>query len=149
MGCVLFLVQTECWTLGGPGSSGSAQTEAADRRWTSHLSNRTRGVEGSILHTGSTTDLSTGPLILITAVLWFNNPPPNQSLPGCLVQLSQVQEWQIHRTGLQKIPNFISSFQNLLVLDLSRNGVTEIPKQIGQNVNLFSPQYQFRTTSHF
>lgn len=58
-----------------------------------------------------------------------------QSLPGCLVQLSQVQEWQIHRTGLQKIPHFISSFQNLLVLDLSRNGVTEIPKQIGQCVS--------------
>ncbi|XP_028300657.1 leucine-rich repeat-containing protein 39-like [Gouania willdenowi] len=52
-------------------------------------------------------------------------------LPPCLVQLSQVQELQIHRTGLLKIPNFISSFQNLLVLDLSRNEVTEIPKEIG------------------
>ncbi|XP_065812442.1 leucine-rich repeat-containing protein 39 [Labrus bergylta] len=57
-------------------------------------------------------------------------------LPGCLVQLSQVQEWQIHRTGLQKIPHFISSFQNLLVLDLSRNGVTEIPPQIGSLTRL-------------
>lgn len=54
-----------------------------------------------------------------------------KSLPGCLVQFNQVQEWQIHRTGLQKIPSFISSFENLLVLDLSRNSVTEIPKQIG------------------
>nr|XP_057928695.1 leucine-rich repeat-containing protein 39 [Doryrhamphus excisus] len=54
-----------------------------------------------------------------------------KALPGCLVQLNQVQEWHIHRCGLQKIPNFISSFQNLLVLDLSRNGVTEVPKQIG------------------
>lgn len=61
-------------------------------------------------------------------------PSLHQSLPGCLVQLTQVQEWQIHRAGLQKIPHFISSFQNLLVLDLSRNGVTEIPKQIGQYV---------------
>ncbi|XP_074523503.1 leucine-rich repeat-containing protein 39 [Halichoeres trimaculatus] len=59
-----------------------------------------------------------------------------KSLPGCLVQLSQVQEWQIHRTGLQKIPHFISSFQNLLVLDLSRNGVSEIPKQIGKLTRL-------------
>ncbi|XP_047443347.1 leucine-rich repeat-containing protein 39 [Mugil cephalus] len=59
-----------------------------------------------------------------------------KSLPGCLVQLSQVQEWQIHRTGLQKIPHFISSFQNLLVLDLSRNGVTEIPRQIGKLTRL-------------
>ncbi|TKS75254.1 Leucine-rich repeat-containing protein 39 [Collichthys lucidus] len=60
----------------------------------------------------------------------------HQSLPSCLVQFSQVQEWQIHRTGLQKIPHFISSFQNLLVLDLSRNGVTEIPKQIGKLTRL-------------
>lgn len=59
-----------------------------------------------------------------------------KSLPGCLVQLSQVQEWQIHRTGLQKIPHFIGSFQNLLVLDLSRNGVSEIPKQIGKLTRL-------------
>ncbi|KAF1385193.1 hypothetical protein PFLUV_G00105190 [Perca fluviatilis] len=59
-----------------------------------------------------------------------------KSLPGCLVQFSQVQEWQIHRTGLQSIPPFISSFQNLLVLDLSRNSITEIPKQIGQYVYL-------------
>ncbi|KAG7999732.1 Microtubule-associated protein 1B [Nibea albiflora] len=34
--------------------------------------------------------------------------------------------------GCRKIPHFISSFQNLLVLDLSRNGVTEIPKQIAE-----------------
>ncbi|XP_008293657.1 leucine-rich repeat-containing protein 39 [Stegastes partitus] len=59
-----------------------------------------------------------------------------KSLPSCLVQLSQVQEWQIHRTGLLKIPHFISSFQNLLVLDLSRNGVTEVPKQIGKLTRL-------------
>ncbi|XP_034438198.1 leucine-rich repeat-containing protein 39 isoform X1 [Hippoglossus hippoglossus] len=59
-----------------------------------------------------------------------------KSLPDCLVQLSQVQEWQIHRTGLQKIPHFISSFQNLLILDLSRNGITEIPKQIGKLIRL-------------
>ncbi|KAF7654732.1 hypothetical protein LDENG_00065630 [Lucifuga dentata] len=52
-------------------------------------------------------------------------------LPGCLLQLRQVQEWQIHRTGLQQIPPFISSFQNLLVLDLSRNAVSEIPAHIG------------------
>uniref|UniRef100_A0A3P9LVG4 Leucine-rich repeat-containing protein 39 n=1 Tax=Oryzias latipes TaxID=8090 RepID=A0A3P9LVG4_ORYLA len=59
-----------------------------------------------------------------------------KSLPGCLVHLSQVQEWQIHRTGLQKIPHFIPSFQNLLVLDLSRNSITEIPKQIGELTRL-------------
>ncbi|KAM4549029.1 leucine-rich repeat-containing protein 39 isoform 1-T1 [Odontesthes bonariensis] len=59
-----------------------------------------------------------------------------KSLPGCLVQLTQVQEWQIHRTGLLKIPHFISSFQNLLVLDLSRNAVTDIPKDIGKLTRL-------------
>ncbi|XP_062419278.1 leucine-rich repeat-containing protein 39 isoform X1 [Pungitius pungitius] len=62
----------------------------------------------------------------------FSVSPVLQTLPDCLVQLSQVHEWQIHRTGLQKIPHCIASFQNLLVLDLSRNGVTEIPKEIGK-----------------
>lgn len=56
-----------------------------------------------------------------------------QSLPRCLVQLAHVQEWQIHRTGLQTIPSFISRFQNLVVLDLSRNGISDIPRQIGQS----------------
>lgn len=55
-----------------------------------------------------------------------------QTLPAALVQLSQIQEWQLHRTGLQKIPRFISSFQSLIVLDLSRNAITDIPKEIGQ-----------------
>ncbi len=55
-----------------------------------------------------------------------------QTLPPALVQLSQIQEWQLHRIGLQKIPRFISSFESLVVLDLSRNSVTEIPKEIGQ-----------------
>uniref|UniRef100_A0A1A8ES46 Leucine-rich repeat-containing protein 39 n=1 Tax=Nothobranchius korthausae TaxID=1143690 RepID=A0A1A8ES46_9TELE len=59
-----------------------------------------------------------------------------KSLPGCLAQLSQVQEWQIHRAGLLKIPHFISSFQNLLVLDLSRNTLSEIPEQIGKLTRL-------------
>ncbi|XP_034088142.1 leucine-rich repeat-containing protein 39 isoform X2 [Gymnodraco acuticeps] len=59
-----------------------------------------------------------------------------KSLPGCLIQFTQVQEWQIHRTGLQKIPQFISSFQNLIVLDLSRNGISEIPKPLGQLTRL-------------
>ncbi|XP_055364592.1 leucine-rich repeat-containing protein 39 isoform X2 [Betta splendens] len=59
-----------------------------------------------------------------------------KSLPSCLIQLREVQEWQIHRAGLQKIPPFISSFQSLLVLDLSRNGISEIPKQIGKLTRL-------------
>ncbi|KAG7265186.1 hypothetical protein CRUP_030300 [Coryphaenoides rupestris] len=49
-----------------------------------------------------------------------------------LVQLSQVQEWQIHRTGLQKIPNFVSRFEHLVVLDLSRNAITQVPREIGE-----------------
>lgn len=57
----------------------------------------------------------------------------SQNLPACLVRFVQVQEWQIHRTGLLKVPPFICSFQNLLVLDLSRNAVTEIPQQIGEH----------------
>ncbi|XP_077462652.1 leucine-rich repeat-containing protein 39 isoform X2 [Stigmatopora argus] len=54
-----------------------------------------------------------------------------QALPGCLARLSHVQEWHIRRTGLRQIPAFLSGFQNLLVMDLSRNALGEIPPQIG------------------
>ncbi|KPP79252.1 leucine-rich repeat-containing protein 39-like, partial [Scleropages formosus] len=59
-----------------------------------------------------------------------------KTLPPVLVQLCQVQEWQLHRTGLQKIPHFIASFENLIVLDLSRNAISEIPKEIGKLTRL-------------
>ncbi|XP_066548370.1 leucine-rich repeat-containing protein 39 [Amia ocellicauda] len=54
-----------------------------------------------------------------------------KTLPSALLQLTHLQEWQLHRTGLQKIPRFIGEFNNLIVLDLSRNAITEIPKEIG------------------
>ncbi|KAJ8376507.1 hypothetical protein SKAU_G00070870 [Synaphobranchus kaupii] len=59
-----------------------------------------------------------------------------KALPPALMQLPQLQEWQLHRTGLQKIPRFISTFDNLIVLDLSRNAIAEIPKEIGQLTRL-------------
>ncbi|XP_055021334.1 leucine-rich repeat-containing protein 39 isoform X2 [Boleophthalmus pectinirostris] len=55
-----------------------------------------------------------------------------RSLPSCLVKLVQVQEWHMHRTGLQALPTFIHNFQNLLVIDLSRNAIAHIPKEIGE-----------------
>ncbi|KAB1274179.1 Leucine-rich repeat-containing protein 39 [Camelus dromedarius] len=54
-----------------------------------------------------------------------------KTLPSSLLKLSQLQEWQLHRTGLLKIPEFIGRFQNLTVLDLSRNTISEIPRGIG------------------
>ncbi|KAK2491154.1 hypothetical protein MC885_017600 [Smutsia gigantea] len=54
-----------------------------------------------------------------------------KTLPSSLLKLSnQLQEWQLHRTGLLKIPEFIGRFQNLIVLDLSRNTISEIPRGI-------------------
>ncbi|XP_004637032.1 leucine-rich repeat-containing protein 39 isoform X1 [Octodon degus] len=52
-------------------------------------------------------------------------------LPSSLLKLTQLQEWQLHRTGLLEIPEFIGRFQNLIVLDLSRNTISEIPPGIG------------------
>lgn len=116
------LVQTQCWGLGGSCYSGSLEAETADWRWTINSSNWTGRVEGN----------PPPPAWSRLEISYNLDILPVQSLPGCLIHLSQVQEWQIHRTGLQKIPHFIPSFQNLLVLDLSRNSITEIPKQIGK-----------------
>ncbi|XP_040215882.1 leucine-rich repeat-containing protein 39 isoform X1 [Rana temporaria] len=59
-----------------------------------------------------------------------------KTLPACLVKLSQLQEWQLHRTGLTAIPAFIANFSNLLVLDLSRNAIATIPREIGRLTKL-------------
>uniref|UniRef100_H3AZL9 Leucine-rich repeat-containing protein 39 n=1 Tax=Latimeria chalumnae TaxID=7897 RepID=H3AZL9_LATCH len=53
-----------------------------------------------------------------------------RSLPSALLQMTYLQEWQLHRTGLERIPQFVGSFNNLIVLDLSRNAITEIPTEI-------------------
>ncbi|XP_048169705.1 leucine-rich repeat-containing protein 39 isoform X3 [Corvus hawaiiensis] len=58
------------------------------------------------------------------------------TLPSCLLKLIHLQEWQLHRTSLQKIPQFIGRFHSLVVLDLSRNSIESVPKEIGQLTNL-------------
>ncbi|XP_010163047.1 leucine-rich repeat-containing protein 39 [Antrostomus carolinensis] len=59
-----------------------------------------------------------------------------KTLPSCLLKLVHLQEWQLHRTSLQKIPQFIGRFHNLVVLDLSRNSIESVPKEIGQLTRL-------------
>ncbi|KAM9378878.1 leucine-rich repeat-containing protein 39 isoform 1-T3 [Phaethornis superciliosus] len=59
-----------------------------------------------------------------------------KTLPSCLLKLLHLQEWQLHRTCLQKIPQFIGRFHNLVVLDLSRNSIESVPKEIGQLTSL-------------
>ncbi|NXW93814.1 LRC39 protein, partial [Alopecoenas beccarii] len=59
-----------------------------------------------------------------------------KTLPSCLLKLVHLQEWQLHRTSLQKIPQFIGRFQNLVVLDLSWNSIERVPKEIGQLTSL-------------
>ncbi|KAM6128734.1 LOW QUALITY PROTEIN: leucine-rich repeat-containing protein 39 [Phoenicopterus ruber ruber] len=54
-----------------------------------------------------------------------------KTLPSCLLKLVHLQEWQLHRTSLQKIPQFIG-IHNLVVLDLSRNSIESVPKEIGE-----------------
>ncbi|KAM9544008.1 leucine-rich repeat-containing protein 39 isoform 1-T2 [Guaruba guarouba] len=59
-----------------------------------------------------------------------------KTLPSCLLKLAHLQEWQLHRTSLQKIPHFIGRFHSLVVLDLSRNSIESVPKEIGQLTSL-------------
>ncbi|XP_019386579.1 PREDICTED: leucine-rich repeat-containing protein 39 isoform X1 [Crocodylus porosus] len=59
-----------------------------------------------------------------------------KTLPSCLLKLNHLQEWQLHRISLMKIPEFIGKFQSLIVLDLSRNSIEKLPKEIGQLTNL-------------
>ncbi|XP_043941716.1 leucine-rich repeat-containing protein 39 isoform X2 [Protopterus annectens] len=55
-----------------------------------------------------------------------------KKLPSVLLKMTYLQEWQLHRIGLERIPHFIGQFDNLIVLDLARNAISHIPKEIGQ-----------------
>ncbi|XP_067086789.1 leucine-rich repeat-containing protein 39 isoform X2 [Osmerus mordax] len=59
-----------------------------------------------------------------------------KTIPPSLIHLPHIHEWQIHKAGLQKIPHFIASFENVTVLNLSRNAITDIPKEIGKLARL-------------
>uniref|UniRef100_V9KB70 Leucine rich repeat-containing 2 n=1 Tax=Callorhinchus milii TaxID=7868 RepID=V9KB70_CALMI len=59
-----------------------------------------------------------------------------QELPDSLRDLTYLREWHIQKTSIQVIPAFIEMFQDLIVLDLSRNCIEELPAAIGKLTKL-------------
>ncbi|XP_017659663.1 PREDICTED: leucine-rich repeat-containing protein 18 [Lepidothrix coronata] len=59
------------------------------------------------------------------------------TFPKCILELAgDVDELDLSRNMLRKIPNTIEKFQNLLWLDLHSNQLDELPKEIGSLQNL-------------
>ncbi|XP_067839312.1 leucine-rich repeat-containing protein 2 [Heptranchias perlo] len=59
-----------------------------------------------------------------------------KELPDSLKDKTYLKEWHIKKTSIDIIPSFIVMFQDLIVLDLSRNWIKEIPTEIGNLTKL-------------
>lgn len=43
-----------------------------------------------------------------------------------------LREWHIHKTQIQKLPEYIEQFVDLCVLNIPKNKLTQLPAEIGQ-----------------
>ncbi|XP_043569547.1 leucine-rich repeat-containing protein 2-like [Chiloscyllium plagiosum] len=59
-----------------------------------------------------------------------------KEFPETLKDKTYLKEWHIKKTSIEHIPSFIVMFQNLIVMDLSRNCIKELPIEIGKMVSL-------------
>ncbi|XP_051876595.1 leucine-rich repeat-containing protein 2 [Pristis pectinata] len=59
-----------------------------------------------------------------------------KELPDSLREKTYLKEWHIKKTSIEVIPSFIAMFQDLIVMDLSRNCIKELPAEIGKLTKL-------------
>ncbi|XP_067885119.1 leucine-rich repeat-containing protein 2 [Heterodontus francisci] len=59
-----------------------------------------------------------------------------KELPDTLKDKTYLKEWHIKKTSLEIIPSFIVMFQDLIVMNLSRNCIKELPAEIGKMTKL-------------
>ncbi|XP_069785215.1 leucine-rich repeat-containing protein 2 [Narcine bancroftii] len=59
-----------------------------------------------------------------------------KELPDSLREKIYFKEWHIKKTSIEIIPSFIVMFQDLIVMDLSRNCIKELPIEIGKMTKL-------------
>ncbi|NXM75173.1 LRRC2 protein, partial [Serilophus lunatus] len=57
-------------------------------------------------------------------------------LPDSLKEQIYLKEWHVHNTLIQNIPGYITLFQDLSVLELSKNQINHLPVEIGCLKNL-------------
>uniref|UniRef100_UPI00398F2A35 leucine-rich repeat-containing protein 2 isoform X2 n=1 Tax=Pristiophorus japonicus TaxID=55135 RepID=UPI00398F2A35 len=59
-----------------------------------------------------------------------------KELPDSLKDKTYLKEWHIKKTSIEIIPSFIVIFQDLIVMDLARNYIKELPAEIGKMTKL-------------
>lgn len=57
-----------------------------------------------------------------------------QEFPDSLKEQTYLKEWQVSNTLIQTIPAYIALFQDLRVLELSKNQISHLPVEIGKLV---------------
>lgn len=59
-----------------------------------------------------------------------------QEFPESLKDHTYLKEWHVSNTLIQTIPNYIALFQDLRVLELSKNQINHLPVEIGMLVQI-------------
>lgn len=57
-----------------------------------------------------------------------------QELPDSLKEQIYLKEWHVYNTLIQTIPAYLALFQDLRVLELSKNQINHLPAEIGELV---------------
>ncbi|KAG8130734.1 hypothetical protein E2320_017321 [Naja naja] len=53
-------------------------------------------------------------------------------LPDWLKEKTYLKEWHVNNTQISSIPSYIALFQELKILELSSNQITDLPVEIGR-----------------
>lgn len=61
-----------------------------------------------------------------------------QEFPDSLKEQIYLKEWHVNNTLIQTIPTYIALFQDLRVLELSKNQINHLPVEIGKLVKILS-----------
>ncbi|XP_072006908.1 leucine-rich repeat-containing protein 2 isoform X1 [Engystomops pustulosus] len=56
-----------------------------------------------------------------------------QELPDYLKEQTYLKEWHINKTLIHTIPDYIQTFEDMNVLDMSQNKISSLPPEIGEN----------------
>ncbi|XP_027508797.1 leucine-rich repeat-containing protein 2 [Corapipo altera] len=67
-------------------------------------------------------------------------------LPDSLKEQTYLKEWHVNNTLIQTIPAYIALFQDLRVLELSKNQIHHLPAEIGKSPQIFNGNLSYHVS---
>lgn len=82
--------------------------------------------------------------ILLQDVVVFKKPFP-QDFPRELQWMTYLQEWHVQGTRIRQLPDYLTLFTQLTVLETPKNTIAELPPEIGEAETRFTFSLRNRT----